>query len=365
MWTCTGCSCLCEDVEIDGDNVRHACRIGAEIFRGRSISRPEPLIGGKKVDIDSAIEEAVEILKDSKCVAIYGLNRSTLEAQREALKLAEKLSAFVDNGSEFDRVVGAILEGRIITTTLEDVRDNAFVQFYWKCDVHNSMPRLMARTYYARGGRRQRGYEEDRYLVVVDVRRSHTAALAKKNASFIRAENDEELIREFLKALKGGVAGGDVMRIAREVRKSDFNVIFGGTIDAPMELLEEFVREVGYFVPTDYRTNSMGFFKIFGKRDELKDVVESLDALIVVGDDPMDDVGFETIKRILKLKIIAITPKVNFISKFADVVIPSAISGLECGGKMLRCDFKEVELKPMFKGVLSDEKILRSISGGL
>ncbi len=365
MWTCTGCSCLCEDVEIDENTVRHACRIGAELFRGRSISRAEPLVEGKRTDIDSAIDKAVEILKESKGVAIYGLNRSTLEAQREALKLAEKLSAFVDNGSEFGRIVEAIFEGLIPITTIEDVRDYAYVQFYWRCDVHNSMPRLMARTYYARGKKRQRGYEEDRYLVVVDVRKSHTAMLAKKNASFFKTENDAELIGEFIKAIRGGVASGDVMRVVREVKKSEFNVILGGQIDAPMKLIEEFVKEVGYFVPLDYRTNSMGFFKTFGRRDELEKIVEDIDTLIVVGDDPMDDVGFDVMKSILKLKIIVITPKISFISKFADVVIPSAISGLECGGKMLRCDFKEVELKPPFKEGFSEEKILKSINGGL
>ncbi len=377
MWVCTGCSCLCDDVEIEGNNVKHACRIGAGIILNRSVARAEPLIEGRKTDMDSAIEKAVEILKDSKGVAIYGLNNSTLEAQRIAIKLAKKLSAYVDNGSKFEKLAEMILNKEIPSTTLENVKDYAYVIFYWGCDVHNSMPRHMSRyTYYPRGKKRQRGYEEDRFLVVVDVRRSHTAMLAKKNAVFIKTDDDRKLVREFVTALEGGIASGDVLRVVKELKKSDFNVIFGGEglIKGLGNEFEEFVKlvnSVGYFIPADYRTNSMGFFKsIFEagiSKANFEDLLidETIDTAIIVGDDPLNSMPFEIAKRLVKLKLIVIDPKVSFTSKIADVVIPSAISGVECGGKMLRSDFVEVELKPVFKSEWDDVEILKSILEGL
>ena len=377
MWVCTGCSCLCDDIEIEGDVVRHACRIGAGLYLNRSVARTEPLIDGKQTDIDSAIERAVEILKDSKRVAIYGLNNSTLEAQKIAMKLAEKISAYVDNGSKFGKLAEMILRKEIPSTTLENVKDYAYVIFYWGCDIHNSMPRHMSRyTYYPRGKKRQRGYEEDRFLVVVDVRKSHTAMLAKKNAIFIKSDDDRKIIREFLTALEGGIASGDVLRVVKEIKKSDFNVIFGGggLIEGLGNELEEFVRfvsNVGYFIPTDYRTNSMGFFKSLFEagipKANLEDLLidEAVDTAIIVGSDPLDSMPFDVAKKLAKLKLIVIDPKVSFTSKIADVVIPSAISGVECGGRMLRSDFTEVELKPIFKSEFDDAKILKSILGGL
>ncbi len=377
MWVCTGCSCLCDDVEIEGNNVRHACRIGAGILLSRSVARPKPIVDGTQTDIDSAVERAVELLKDSKGVAIYGLNSSTLEAQRVAIKLAKKISAYIDNGSEFGKLAEKILRKEIPSTTLENVKDYAYVVFYWGCDVHNSMPRHMSRyTYYPRGKKRQRGYEEDRFLVVVDVRRSHTAMLAKKNAVFIKTDDDQKLIREFKTALDGGIASGDVLRVVKELNKSDFNAVFcgGGLIKGLGGELEEFaelVERMGYAIPADYRTNSMGFFKSIFEAGIPKANFEDLlidgkvDTAIIVGEDPIDSLPFDIAKKLVKLKLIVIDSKVSLTSKIADVVIPSAIPGVECGGKMLRSDFVEVELKPVTRAEWDDVKILKSISEGL
>ncbi len=391
MVVCAGCSCLCDDVEVELDGervvkVKHACRIGASIFLNYNVSRAEPMVNGKPTDIDDAIEKAIELLKGSRKVAIYGLDNTTLEAQGIAIDLAEKIGALIDNGSKFGRLVELILKNEIPTTTLENVKDYAYVIVYWGCDVHNSMPRHMSRyTYYPRGKKRQRGYEEDRFLVVVDVRRSHTAMLAKKNAVFIETNDDQKLVREFISALNGGVASRDVLRIVKEVKKSEFNVVFGGEglVRGLKNLNDfvEFVKKFGYFIPADYHTNSMGFFKIMFERTGRADsycfgndsVVSFEDALmngdvdtvLIVADDPLNSMSFDVARKLVKVNTIVIDPKQSFTSKIADVVIPSAISGVECGGTMVRSDGVSVELKPMFKSEFDDVKILKRIQRGL
>ncbi len=345
---CTGCSCLCEDVELRDGKVMHACRIGASMILNRNVARARATVEGKETDIDTAIDRATEILKDSEGVLIYGLNYTTVEAQRIALKLAEKLSAGVDNGLRYD-LPKKVVEGSVRTTTLEDVRDYAYVIMFWRFDAHNEMPRLMSRTYYARGKKRQRGHEEDRFLAVVDVRKSHTAILAKKNAVFV--EYYDGIVEDFVSAMGGGLARREVLKVVGELKKSEFNVVF------TKEFLP-FLNDFGYTVPAIPQTNAMGFYEVFGGRRE----IDRFDTILVVGDDPINDLPFDTLRG---KRMIVIDPKLSFASKSADVVIPSAISGLESGGTMLRCDLKEVELKPEFKLEFDDAKILRRILEGL
>ena len=340
---CTGCSCLCDDVEIDG-KVRHACRIGASLILNRNVARAEPMVDGKKTDLDSAIEGAIELLKDSKRVLIYGLNYSTIEAQRVAMKIAKKIDARLDNGIRYD-----FLDGDVRIARLEDVRDYAYVMMFWMFDAHNEMPRLMSRTYYARGKKRQRGYEEDRFLVVVDVRRSHTAMLAKKNAVFI--EYDDKLVDEFKTAIGGGLARREVLKVVSELKKSDFNVVF---------TREPLPFEFGYIVPAIPQTNAMGFYKMLKEHGGSVGKIDEFDTVLVVGDDPLNDLPLSRIPN-----FIVVDPKISFTSKVAKVVIPSAISGLECGGTMLRCDLVEVKLKPPFKSEIDDVEILKRILRGL
>ncbi len=362
MTVCPGCSCLCDDVEIIDGKIRHACRIGYSLFRNRERGRARPIVNGNEVDIDKAIEEAVEILKDSKDVLIYGLVNTTVEAQNLALKIAEKLEGKVMCGSGFFRLAKLVMDERVRVGNLDDVRDYAYVIAYWGCDAHNSMPRHMSRyTYYPRGKKRQRGHEEDRFLVVIDVRRSHTAMLAKKNACFIEVKDDDRLVSEFLKALKGGVASGDVLRVVKEVRKADYNVIFGGEgLVKGLKDYDQFcemVNEFGYFIPADYHPNSMGLFRQV-KEGMLTDELKG-EAVLVVGDDLLN-----SYKR-PNCKIICVDPKMSFTARVADVVIPSSISGVESGGTMVRQDMVEVKLDPPFRSEVDDVYVLKRIERGL
>lgn len=395
--TCPGCSCLCDDivVEVEDGNVKNACRRGAGIFLNRLKGRAENSVNGEKCDIDEAIEKTGEILADSKNPVIYGLDTITLEAQKLALKLAEKLNAFIDDNSSFclGDFVEACIKKRIPTTTLDHVRDNTYVIIYWGVNPFHSLPRHMSRySYFPRGKKRQRGYEEDRFLVVIDVRKNHTSKLVRSNGIFVEVDSDQELIEAFKNVMEGKVSRytNEVAGILREIKKGEA-VIFGGLglkyglLDSGYENFYSLIDRLNefskvYFIPAGFHPNMRGFNETLfketgfvnrysfaeGKSDasfEFKKLLErdAVDAAIIIGSDPVNSLPFEVSRKLAKIKTVVVDPRKNFTSKIADVTIRSAISGVETGGNMVRSDGVRVGLKPPFNEEIDDSYILRKL----
>ncbi len=393
MVTCTGCALLCEDVEIKDGKVLHACRKGSTLLTHHNEARAKPKVDGKEVSFEEAMKEAKKIVSEAENLAIYGLDTTTLEAQKLAVEIAEKKEAYIDDNSTFclGDFVELILRGKLPTTTLDEVRDYAYVIFYWGTDPFHSLSRHMSKfTYYPRGKKRQRGYEEDRFLVVADIRKTHTAKLAKKNAKFIKVNDDLELVQAFIDAAEGKaprVYQKDVPRIVKEMEKSDFNVIIGGlglryglkgNYEKFIEMMEKLnERTKVYFIPAGCHPNMRGFNETlfekvrevnkysFREKRSSKDFAfyellekEKIDVAVVIGTDPVASLPFEYSKKLAKIKTIVIDPRENFTGKIASVVIPSAISGIETGGKMKRIDGVEVELEPLEQREINDVTIL-------
>lgn len=392
---CTGCSCLCDDIVVN-QGIRNACRRGAGIIKFINEGRARPMIDGEVAEFEKALDAAVEILDSSERLAVYGLDTTTVEAQQKAIELAERKDAYIDDNSSLclGDFVELILREELPTTTLDEVRNNAYVIFYWGTDVYHSLSRHMSRfTYYPRGGKRQRGYEEDRFLVVVDVRRSHTAKLAKKNARFIEVRDDLELIDAFLKVLDGRAPekfAKDAVRIVKEMQKADFNVIIGGLglkygLKGDYQRFLEFVRKVNevtnlYFIPAGCHPNMRGFNQLmfektgFVNRYSFRDgkaeqkfsfpkLLEDgqMDAALIIGTDPLNSLPFDVAKRLKDVRTVLIDPRHSLTAEIADVVLPSAISGLEAGGTMVRIDGVEVELTPLEEKEPNDVSIITSL----
>ncbi len=405
MHVCAGCSCLCDDIEVevkDGEisKVYNACRRGAGIFLNINSSRAKPQIEGNMVEFDKAIEKAQEIIRNSENLAIYGLDTTTLEAQRLAIELAEKKEAFIDDNSTFclGDFVEMILKKEIPSTTLEEVKNNAYVIFYWGTDPYHSLSRHLSRyTYYPRGGKRQRGYEEDRFLVVLDVRKTHTAKLAKKNARFLEVENDADVVKGFIDALEGRspkVFQKDIPRILKEMEKGGFNVIFGGLglkygLKGNYNIFIEMIKKMNeksevYFIPAGCHPNMRGFNELlfektgfvnkysFRERKSAEEFAfhkllenDMIDTALIIGSDPINSLPFEYAKKLAKINTIVVDPRETFTGKIAKVVIPSAIAGVESGGTMIGADGTKVELNPIFEREINDEYILKKLLEGM
>lgn len=405
-WTCTGCALLCEDIQVSiRDNtietVEHAClKAKSRLFGcGRSA---RPTIDQVEVDIYEAIGHAAQILKYADKPLLYGWSNSTSEAQLAGIELAQTLGAVIDSTSSFCQgiTINEILKNNIPSCTLEDVREKADVIVYWGADPMSSHPRHLSKySYFPRGELRQRGYEEDRTAISIDVWQSRTAKICRNGFYRIPPGGDAELIRALMDGLSGQVPklsyDFDVKRIlelAAVLKKAEFGVIFVGlglvySIKNNMQLLSDFLIRLNEFsnfflIPMAGHFNMRGFnhnlfektgyvyrvkFTDGGARSGIEySVIEQLkngtDTLIIVGSDPITSLPAYVSKRLKDIPVILIDPCMNLTSRVADVTIPCAASGIEVGGTAIRMDGKNTEISSLIQGDYpSDEMILRHI----
>ena len=196
--TCAGCGCACDDIEAtvaDGRlSVARTCELGDAWFAARA-GGPVATIEGVAASIDEAAQAAAAILGQARAPLVYGLGQTSIEAQRQAVGLAEALGAIVDPGGGS----GASLAYQAIgssTATFGEIRDRAELVVAWRADPVAANPRLLSRL------RLDRAARGARTLVVVDDRRTATAEEADVFVELDAAQDFEALWA--LRALVGG-----------------------------------------------------------------------------------------------------------------------------------------------------------------
>ena len=407
MTTCTGCSLLCEDIELvlkTGaiSEAKNLCRKGQGHFQALFTERTKPMIDGKEVTLDQAIAKAAEILKNARTPLLYGWSNSTLEAQTVGINLAKKIGANIDDTSSFCEglLMERILNGKIPTCTLDDVRNFADTSVFWGTDPSNSHPRHLSRfSYYPRGEKRQKSYEEERNCIVVDVRKSHTAHLCSNYYFRVPPEGDAEFLESILTVLDGKIPKtGDKKRLIELgtiLKKTEFGVIFPGqgmiySLQDKMDLFEELVArlneittfkvipmvghynmrgfnqlmlgQTGFINSVSFRGGAAGAATTHGPEQGVALAAKSSDAALIIGSDPLSALPFGTARALAHIPLIAIDPRRSLTTDAAQVVIPSALSGLEAGGTALRMDGTRISFEPITESErLSDEQILTRI----
>jgi formylmethanofuran dehydrogenase subunit B len=172
--TCAGCGCVCDDIEAtiaDGRlRVARTCALGDAWFAERAAG-PVATVEGRAASIDEAADAAAAILGQARAPLVYGLGQTSVEAQRQAVALAEAVGAIVDPGGGS----GAGLAYQAIgssTATFGEIRDRAELVVAWRADPAVTNPRLLGRLHLERGARAART------LIVADERRTATAEQA-------------------------------------------------------------------------------------------------------------------------------------------------------------------------------------------
>jgi formylmethanofuran dehydrogenase subunit B len=403
MAICTGCSLLCEDIVATFENgallhEKNLCRKGHGHFRAAFTDRTLPMIDGEQVTIDQAIAKAAEILKSAKSPLLYGWSNSTLEAQAAGIKLAERLGATIDDTSSFCQgiMMERILSGRIPTCTLDDVRNFADTAIFWGSDPSSSHPRHLSRfSYYPRGEKRQKSYEEERTCIVVDVRKSATARLCSNYYFRVAPGGDAQFMEAILAVLDGKIPKvadkKKMIELSSVLKKTEWGAIFPGlgmvySLQDKMELFEQLLarlNEVTTFkvIPLVGHYNMRGFNELMlektgfinrvsfqgsspahGAQHSVIAAAKSCDAALAIGSDPLSALPFATARALARQPLIAIDPRRSLTTDAAKVVIPSALSGLEAGGTAVRMDGVKIKFEPIMKsGLLSDEQILTRI----
>jgi len=399
MFTCTGCALLCEDIEAIVENnrikeIRNACRRGAARMKG-CMNRLVPSIAQKPADIESSIKKAAQILRNAKSPMLFGFDNSTSEAQIKGIQLARKINAIIDDTSSFCQgiLIENILHKKLRTCSLDDIRNKADVLVYWGSDAQDSQPRHLSRfSYFPRGESRQRGYEEDRLAIAIDVRESNTAKICKGHFYRIPLKGDREFILALMEALSGKAPAYDtknMLGLASILKKAQFGGIFVGigltySIKNDFEILTALADMLPKFniMPMVGHYNMRGFNEVLfketgfvnrvrfegnGVQDNKYAIIEalknkSIDALVVVGSDPVLSLPRIVIPHLASIPVVCIDPCQTFTSGIATVNIPSAASGVESSGSAVRMDGKVIGLKKILENnYLSDEDIMKRL----
>jgi len=248
--------------------------------------------------------------------------------------------------------------------------------------------------------------QKQRKMMVVDVRRTRTADIADY---FLQVEPNKDY--ELLQALRALVRDeelnvDDVAGIPIDLLEDladlmiscEFGVLFFGVgltmsagklrnIDAALSLtrdLNQFTKflimpmrghynvtganivstwQTGYPYAVDF---SHGYPRYNPGETSVTDILSrgEADAALIVASDPVAHFPKNAVENLVKNPLIVIDPETTATSLMADVVFPSAISGIEVEGTAYRMDMVPLPLKKVVKppkGMLSDQQILQRI----
>lgn len=396
---CTGCGCLCDDIliEIDGarlGKIENVCARGAAYLQSGANRerRATSLIGGRSASLKEAVDEAAHLLSKAKACLVFGLDSSTLEAQTVAIELAQKLSATIDDASSFSygTLIEKILRGNLPTCSLSEVRDNADLLIYWGSNPLHTHPRHISKfTYYAYTAYDPAGWFPKVTLSCVDVRDTEMSLMCG-SAFKIKPGGDADFMRAVLGEAQEGMETSEAFR--EMVENSRFCTIFCGSglnhaLDSDFSLFERMVQTFSQgtrlaVIPMVAESNLRGFnqtlFKQSGYINQvsfaagvshgrqfsfLEQVRNGLpDCVLIIGSDPFSVLPQSLMRNLRNVDVICLDHFSTPTTEAADVVIPTALPGLECAGSVIRMDGYEVALIGLKKADCpAEEDVLKQL----
>ncbi len=420
---CTGCSLLCDDIIVksDGlyiDEVIGACLKGKERFdqltaENRILS---PMVRNNnelnKISHEDALKKVVQILKNSSKPLLYGFSTVSCEAQLKGIELARLINGFIDSNSTIcqGQVLNASKDTGLTFTTISEISNKADLLILWGANLAESIPRLLNKALFSRGKFRMTGREIKTLIIIDPVKTASFGVMGVRDVALqIETGKDIELIRVLKEECctedsipSNGVAGldkDDLKRLLQHLTGAEYGVIFIGqgilrpqtNNDVIKELLElvQMINEKKQkgrvsIVMIGGHWNMLGYDHValssLGKNRNLQfsnnQLVESSDTIIskienedfdcsiIVGTDPISHLPWILSKKLAKKPLILIDNKRSATFHIADIILPTAITGVECGGLAYRLDHVPIELKKVLNppsGVHSDEELLSQI----
>ena len=414
---CPLCGCLCDDLEatVEGGKitkVKNACAISMVKFQNYDKDRlTYPMIrkDGElaPAGLEEAIKKTAEILVDSKYPLLYGWSSTSCEALRVGIELAEELGGIIDNTTTIchgPSILGVQDVGES-TCTLGDVKNRADLIVYWGSNPVHAHPRHFSRYTLAAKGkfRLDRG---ERKLVVVDVRRTHTARQADL---FVQVEpnKDYELLSALRMAIRfeeieqesvAGVPKEKIEELADLLIGCQYGVIFYGlgltmsrgkerNIEAALSLVRDLNMRTKFLImPMRGHFNVAGADEVTTWQTGYPYAVEfthgyprynpgdttafdilsrgECDAALVVASDPVSNFPQAAVKNLVKIPVAVIDPRPSLTSTVAEVVIPTSLVGIEAEGTAYRMDTVPKILKKVVSppaDVLDDVQVLEKV----
>ena len=422
-YPCSGCSLLCDDIIVksDGlfiDEVIGACLKGKERFDQVSAQNriTSPMIRKNNELINASWEEAlaktVEIIKNSSAPLLYGFSNVTCEAQRAGMDLAREINGFIDSNASIcqGKILNKAKSQGINLTTITEIINKVDLIILWGANPAETIPRLLNKVLFSRGKFRMTGREIKTLVIIDPVKTASFRVMGVRDlALIIEPDKDIELIQMLKEECcsadsipSGGVAGvdkNDLKRLLLHLTGAENGVIIlgQGVIQphADYDLIEELLdllqlintRQVkgrisllllgGHFNMAGFDHVALSSYGVSGKLQfESKKLVKSEDTIIskinkenfdcsiIVGTDPISHLPHSLSSKLAKKPLILIDNHNSATSRIADVVLPTAITGIESSGLAYRIDQVPVELKKILNppnNIPSDEELLNQL----
>jgi len=424
-FTCSGCSLLCSDIIVKSDGlfvseVIGACLKGKERFDQVSaqnrITNPMIRKDGelKEVSWDEAIKKATEIIKNSSIPLLYGFSNVTCEAQEAGIKLAQEINGFIDSNA-------SICQGKFLNkaknlginlTTITEIINKGDLIILWGANPAETIPRLLNKVLFSRGKFRMTGREIKTLVIIDPIKTASFQVMGVRDLALIVEPNkDIDLIRMLKEECcsadsipSEGVAGidkDDLKRLLLHLTGAENGVIILGQgviqphsdYDLVEELLEllQMINERqekgrislllmgGHFNMAGFDHVALSSFGAFGKlefknnqlvktEDTLVSKIEEedFDSSIIVGTDPISHLPYSLSSKLAKKPLILLDNHSTATSYIAEVVLPTAITGIESSGLAYRLDQVPVELNKIVNppnNLPSDEELLNRLYG--
>ena len=417
---CTGCSLLCEDINVVFDdkgkinNIFSMCNVGFERFKHLSLDnrlKSSAIRGENKftnISIDDAVERVAEMLKASKKPLLYGWGYCSCEAIKLGLDIARKLKGVFDNQASkgYWYAYAQAEKHESISNVLEKTLDYANHVIFLGFNPAETHPRHASRySIFPRGVKVEKGVE-GRSITVIDSENTKTSRIAH-NKFILEAEDELKLIKAISSMLKGeklttsisDVSETKLLELVRDFKNSSYISIFYGSsffenkdyrlkVDTIYQLVEK-IREVNVectALPMPKPYNMLGAIKTTLKEagypcavdfsdEEKKHSPEEksainmilngeVDLALIVGSNIFAELSRPARKKFMGIPVIVLDFIESLTVKNSNLYVASAITGLETGGTVYRADEKEVSLTPLFKppeNILSDEDFLSKV----
>ncbi|RLF15913.1 MAG: hypothetical protein DRJ97_02635 [Thermoprotei archaeon] len=397
---CTGCSLLCDDVEVevkDGEvlKVMAACSHGVkrmkEVVKARPL-KPAVVDGGsiRELSLDEALERACELLKSSRSPLIYGGSCSSNRAVELMIKLAEKLGGVYDAPSSVCHLT-LNLDSSLLEARLDEILEDADFIFYWASDPSDTHLRHASRYAVFPRGRSVPMGRESRVVAVMDVKETGTMKIAQHKL-IVKPGEDAKLASALESLVLGGTLGFDrvagvsleeLSSTARDMSRASYIAIFVGrgllSTDKPKEAMDSIARLAKVLlglgkkvsiIPMAEHVNSMGQALITKKLKGAPRAIDfsspegraslevtanwalehkKVDAALIIKGGGLEDLTSTAIEELSRIPAIALEEEESKAFHAATVRVPAAVTGVESGGAVTRMDGVEVELKPIMR----------------
>lgn len=412
--TCTFCGCVCDDMDltVQGNRItkaKNACVLGKAWFLNHHVEdRPVAIVDGRLATFEEAVERAAQILARARYPIVYGLSDTTCEAQRVAVGIADRIGGCVDTTTSVCHgPSGMAFQGvGEVTCSLGEVKNRADLVIFWGSNPAESHPRHFTKYSIMPKGQFVPNGRKDRTVVLVDVRKTKSAAAADIFLP-IKPRKDFEALWSLRALIKGvelppsigdslGISLEQLKDLAQRMKSCKFGVLFFGmglsmtrgkhlNAEAALALARDLNRYTRFVAkPMRGHGNVTGADNVvswqtgypfgvhFGRgyprfnpgEFTTADTLSrgEADAALIIAADPMSNFPQPAREHLQRIPVIVLDPKLSETAKVAAVAFTTAVYGINVPGTVYRMDDVPIPLRPAFESPFpSDETILRAI----